>query len=217
LLRAWLSPAAGDLRTVSDPILTRVADSDRAALQECIDRHGGLVWSLARRMSSDATDAEDAVQEIFVELWKSADRFKEPTASATTVVAMIARRRLIDRRRRRNRSSDQVGPISAASPRAAAADPDRTTISAEAARAAAAMMQLPPEQQQVLSLSIHHDRTFEQIAEILSMPLGTVKTHARRGLIRLRDLLHPARAAQGGAGAPRGHAPAGDDAVEIIS
>jgi RNA polymerase sigma-70 factor (ECF subfamily) len=194
-----------------DPILTRVANGDCAAVQECLDRYGGLVWSLARRLCLDATDVEDAVQEIFVDLWKSADRFNESIASEPTFVAMIARRRLIDRRRKRMRSPEDAAGFPEASVPAAAVDVDHASVSDEAARAAAAMKQLRPEQQQVLALAIHYGRTFEQIAQILGMPLGTVKTHARRGLIRLRELLDASRVSHGH---PRG---AGSDAVEAPS
>ncbi|MCX5746449.1 MAG: sigma-70 family RNA polymerase sigma factor, partial [Proteobacteria bacterium] len=83
------------------PLLARVAVGDRGALRECLDRYGGLVWSIARRF--EASEAEDAVQEIFVDLWKSAVRYDPEVASEPTFIAMIARRRLIDRRRSRGR------------------------------------------------------------------------------------------------------------------
>jgi len=171
-----------------DPsILHRVARGDPGAIQECMDRFGGLVWSLARRLCPDPTDAEDAVQEIFIDLWKSAARFDESIASETTFVAMIARRRLIDRGRRRQRR-----PEVAAIPETIAADrPERdpTEIREEARMAAKAFERLRPEQRRVLQLAIQYGCSHEQIATTTGLPLGTVKTHARRGLIRLRNLL----------------------------
>ena len=86
--------------SVSDSLLNRVAAGEMAAMQECINQYGGLVWSLARRFSASAADAEDAVQEVFITLWKYASRFDESKGSETTFVSMIARRRLIDRLRR---------------------------------------------------------------------------------------------------------------------
>ena len=85
------------------PILARIAAGDSAAVEECMVEYGGLVWSLARRLSPSNADAEDAVQEIFVELWKNASRFDSAKASEKTFIAMIAKRRLIDRLRHKNR------------------------------------------------------------------------------------------------------------------
>ena len=90
------------------PILERVARQEPGAVDEMMKRFGGLVWSLARRSCPDATEAEDAVQEIFVEIWRTAGRFDSSIAGEATFVAMIARRRLIDRTRRRTRRPQPV-------------------------------------------------------------------------------------------------------------
>ena len=91
---------------VAQTILQRIASGDSLAVQECLDTYGGLIWSLARRMLPDVNEAEDAVQEIFIEIWKTAERFDESKSSETTYVAMIARRRLIDRLRKSNPSTE---------------------------------------------------------------------------------------------------------------
>ena len=83
-------------------LLPRIATGDNHAMEECLDLYGNLVWSLARRMSPSA-DADDAVQEIFLDIWKNAARFNKNVASEKTFVMMIARRRLIDRRRKLGR------------------------------------------------------------------------------------------------------------------
>src|SRR3954470_11204914 len=83
------------------PLLGRVAAGDQQAVRECLARYGGLVWSIARRF--EGNDAEDAVQEIFLDLWRSAPRFDPQLSSEPAFVAMLARRRLIDRRRMRQR------------------------------------------------------------------------------------------------------------------
>ena len=168
-------------------ILSRVAAGEPGAINECMQRFHGLVWSLARRMGAGAADAEDAVQEIFIDLWKSAERFDPSIASETTFVAMIARRRLIDRGRRRMRR-----PEAAMIEETVSAPPPMNDASElkDAARIAEdAMRTLRPEQQRVLQLAIHHGCSHEQIAASTGLPLGTVKTHARRGLIRLRQAL----------------------------
>ena len=168
-------------------ILQRVAAGDPSAPAECIERFSGLVWSLARRLCASASDAEDAVQEIFIDIWKSAARFDAEIASETTFVAMIARRRLIDRGRRRMRRPE-VPQIA----ETVADQRDRKDLSEAGEQqgiAQRAFAQLRPEQQQVLQLAIHHGCSHEQIATATGMPLGTVKTHARRGLIKIRQIL----------------------------
>ena len=169
-------------------LLQRVADGDAAAVDECLGHYGGLVWSLARRLCPRHEDAEDAVQEIFVEIWRNAGKFDPGIASEATYITMIARRRLIDRYRRRSRDLDTTTLIQ----EVVAPDGEherRSEISEEAARAREYMRQLRPEERKVLELSINQGLSQSQIAEATNLPLGTVKTHARRGLIRLRQLL----------------------------
>jgi RNA polymerase sigma-70 factor (ECF subfamily) len=165
-----------------------VAQGDDSAVQQCLDEFGGLVWSLARRMLPRGEDPADAVQEIFIELWRKADRYDPAIASEKTFVAMLTRRRLIDKIRKVGRT-----PRSAALDEAAhvPADdgPDLVELSDEASRIRALVEQLSPDQQRVLSLSINEGWAHSQIAESLDMPLGTVKTHVRRGLMRVRELL----------------------------
>jgi RNA polymerase sigma factor (sigma-70 family) len=169
------------------PILERVGRNEPGAVDEMMSRFGGLVWSLARRSCPTTAEAEDAVQEIFIEIWKTASRFDASIAGEATFVAMITRRRLIDRTRRRTRRPEPVA-LNESSPAPESSD-DHLEISEEAGIASEAFEKLRPEQQQVLTLAIHHGRSHEQIAATTGMPLGTVKTHARRGLIRLRQLL----------------------------
>jgi RNA polymerase sigma factor (sigma-70 family) len=78
---------------VAPYLLQRVAAGDKSAVRDCIDRFGGLVWALARRMSPGAAEAEDAVQEIFMDLWRSSARFDPTIASEPAFVTMVARRR----------------------------------------------------------------------------------------------------------------------------
>lgn len=174
----------------ADSTLQRIAAGDGAAVRSCIDRHGPLVWALVRRATLDHAEAEDLVQEIFVDLWASAGRFDPEVASETTFVAMIARRRLIDRRRRLGRCP-RGEPVAIPGDRAATAPGVERTLElrdeAEAARRA--LGDLRPDQRLVLLLAIEQGLTYEQIARQTGMPLGTVKTHARRGLIRLRERL----------------------------
>lgn len=171
---------------MTDAILQRIASGDRNAVQDCLDKYGGLIWSIARKMLRDQNELEDAVQEIFVDLWKNAWRFDESKASETTFIAMIARRRLIDRIRHSSRrvSGESLDEIS--SEPFTRADKD-IQVCVEARQAAEAMRELRPEQQQVLTLSIIQGMSHQEIADAIGMPLGTVKTHARRGILKVRE------------------------------
>jgi RNA polymerase sigma-70 factor (ECF subfamily) len=175
-------------RRMTDLVLTRIAAGDANALRQCIEQFGNLVWSIARRLTRTRADAEDAVQEIFTDIWRSAARFDPRQGSETVFVATIARRRLIDRLRRvsnqgTTESTDAVESLEWADPGIHA------ETSAEARTAARAVMQLRPEQRQVLELGLLQGLSHSEIAEALRMPLGTVKTMMRRGLIQVRQLM----------------------------
>lgn len=169
-------------------ILKRIAAGDKTAVQDCLSHYGGLVWSLARRMSPNTDEAEDAVQEIFIDVWKNAARFDETQSSETTFIAMIARRRLIDRLRKVNRQPNVNSLEDVVAEPTSDKDAD-LQICVEAKEAAEAMKNLRPEQRQILHLSIVQGFSHQEIADALGMPLGTVKTHARRGLIQVREVL----------------------------
>lgn len=172
---------------MAQAILQRIAAGDNAAVQDCLKKYGGLVWSLARRMLRNVNDAEDAVQEIFLDIWKNAERFDASQSSETTFIAMIARRRLIDRIRfsQRRISTDSLEDVLVQP-----ADPSTRNmhISLEAGDALKALKALRPEQQQVLQLSIVQGLSHQEISDTTGMPLGTVKTHARRGILQVRNL-----------------------------
>ncbi len=139
-------------------------------------------------MLRNSDDAEDAVQEIFVDIWKNAARFDETQSSETTFIAMIARRRLIDRIRYSTRriSADSLDDVLT---EPFTRSDKEMQISVEAKEAAEAIRELRPEQQQVLKLSIVQGMSHQEIADATGMPIGTVKTHARRGLMQVREIL----------------------------
>ncbi len=195
----WTWNAVESVRTrprdpsVSNYLLQRVAAGDTQAVAACVDQFGGLVWSLSRRLLGRPSDAEDAVQEVFIELWKNASKFDPTIASEATFVAMIARRRLIDRRRREARRPESESVALEDVLIATEGEQANFELHDEAARAAAALEQLKPEQQSVLRLAVCHGWPHQLIADRLGLPLGTVKTHVRRGLIRIREELDSER------------------------
>lgn len=154
-----------------------------------MDAYGGLVWSLARRYSESAADAEDATQEIFLEIWKSAGRYDPAMGKESTFIATIARRRLIDRIRAASRRPptmeyDETTTIDPASTGQHAGD-----VAADIGMAQQALAKLSRDQREILLLGIVEGLSHSEIATATGKPLGTVKTQMRRGLIRLRTLL----------------------------
>lgn len=169
-------------------LLPRVANGEPAAVSECLDRYGNLVWSLARRSLHDRQAAEDAVQDIFFKLWEVADRFDPQIASESTFIAMIARRKLIDiSRKRKLPTSSSIEFDSFRGHESDAAE--QLEISDEAAKAATLLNKLPNDQQQVIKLSIFDGLSHSKIADETGLSLGTVKTHIRRGILKLRSAL----------------------------
>ena len=179
---------------VSESLLEKIASGDRSAVSDCVNRYGGLVWSLARRFTGSQADAEDAVQEIFISLWKSAERFDSSKSSEMTFVAMIARRRLIDLNRKRKTASKAISsqPIDTVEPESISDPSEQAELSDDAAEAIRVLNDLPDDQQQAIKLSVYSGLTHNQIAERMNLPLGTIKTHIRRGLVKVRDKLNQA-------------------------
>jgi RNA polymerase sigma-70 factor (ECF subfamily) len=173
------------MTTDAPSILDRIARGEPGADAALLDQYGGLVWTLTRRMIRNPADAEDAVQEIFADVWNSArqGRFDARKGSEATFVAMIARRRLVDRLRKRPAPGDALVEVPAAPTTDAAFETD------DAARAAKAFAELTEAQQTAIRLSVVHGRSHEEVSRDTGMPLGTVKAHIRRGLIRLREAL----------------------------
>lgn len=176
--------------TPTQSILERVAAGDTAAVSECLDRYGDLVWSLARRYLRNASDAEDAVQDIFIDIWGSSARYDRNIASEVAFISTIARRRLIDKIRAAERKplmdsldDDEGAPIDPGIPATVEDDTEVTIVER-------VLAEMDPEHQKVLSMSLYEGYSHSEIAERLSLPLGTVKTRVRRGLIHIREQLN---------------------------
>ena len=179
---------------MNDSILERVARGDSQAVEECLDRYGALVWSLARRHAPSQEQAEDAVQEIFIDIWKSAGRYDATKASEAAFIAMIARRRLIGLVRSTSRRPQEHS----LSTELQLPDPSQAQLenSAEASLAMRALKQIDGKERDVILLSVYHGMSHGQIANRTGLPLGTVKTYIRRGLRRVKELLEAPRFGQ---------------------
>lgn len=172
-----------------ETILQRIARGDSGAVRDCLDRYGDYIWSLAHRyLAAMGDDVDDAVQEIFVELWRSASRFDPAIGSEPAFIATIAHRRLISRQRKAGRHR-AVSVENVAEPAARAQLRDPAALHDEARAAAEAFRQLTDDERHIIELSLYHGLTHERIASLVNIPVGTVKTRIRRGLIRLRDLM----------------------------
>lgn len=168
-------------------LVARVAAGDVEALGEAYDLHGALVYSLALRMLGRPEEAEDLLQDVFLELWDRADRFDPARSTLAGFLVVMTRSRAIDRiRSRRARDAATARAESGAGP----CGPLELASGAEARRqVTAALDGLPQDERRVLELAYFDGLSQSQIAETLHAPLGTVKGRARSGLRRLRERL----------------------------
>ena len=171
-------------------LMARVAASEQGAVEELYDRFGGLVFRIARQLLPSNAEAEDAVQEVFLRLWKTADRFNPERAKLVTWVILLSRRHVIDRLRRRNSRPKTVVPpedMLAARPEG---DP-AVERQEEGQQLRAVVATLPQLQRTVIERAYFQGFTLREVSVQLDLPLGTVKSALSRGLARLRDQIKP--------------------------
>ena len=174
------------IKKIEDSILFSLAREETGAFEKLVDQYGNLIWSIARRYLSNQTEAEDAVQEVFIAIWKSAERFDPTKASEVTFVSMIARRRLIDHLRKIYRHKD-LEPIDDCFDDDALETKSILDKSADVQIISEAINQFAEEDRELLSLSIYQGYSHSEISKLMNIPLGTVKTKIRRNLIQLRE------------------------------
>lgn len=175
--------------TTTYSILARIAKGDETAVQECIDTYGNLIWSLAKKFTARQDDAEDAVQEVFMEIWQNAGRYDSTRSAEITFISMLARRRLIDRLRKTYRQP-AVQSIDDYIETAPNVFEKQIHTKIQARRTVSAIRTLRPEQRELVLLSIYEGMSHSEIASAKSMPLGTVKTHIRRGFDKIRAVMN---------------------------
>ena len=169
-------------------LMRRVAHGDEAAMGELYDRFVGLVFKASRQVLSSRAEADDAVQETFVRLWQTADRFDPQRAKLVTWGMLITRRHLIDRLRRKSARPEQLGldsAIETLGPVTQAPVLPGGEHDVEVLRRRVA--ELPELQRVVIERTYLQGFTLREVAEQLGAPLGTVKSALSRGLARLRD------------------------------
>jgi RNA polymerase sigma-70 factor (ECF subfamily) len=171
-----------------DALVALVARSDELALAELYDRHGRTAFGLAVRVLRDRNLAEDAVQEAFLGVWRTAGRFMPERSKASTWILMLVHRRAVDAvRREERRSTDPLenAPEGLTDDTAA----EEAWRSLERTRVREAMAQLPDPQREAIELAFYAGFTQSELSERLGVPLGTIKSRVFAGLARLRDLL----------------------------
>ena len=188
-LLTTLPPVMGDLAQVSDEALVSlVASYDEQALAELYDRFGRVAYGLALRILRDEALAQDAVQEAFLGVWRSADRYLPERAKASTWILTLVHRRAVDLVRREDRRRGE--PLDdAPEPVALSTVEGEATLGFQRRVVQEALKGLPADQREALELAYYGGLTQSELAERLGQPLGTIKSRMFMGLARLRDLL----------------------------
>lgn len=178
--------------TKKETILKRIAEGDQTAVEDCINQYGNLIWALAKKYTPTQEDAEDAVQEIFTEIWQNAARYDSGKSKEITFISTIARRRLIDRLRKiyRRPVAQSIEDTFETAPNVFETE---LNTKIEANRVIKAMKYLRVEQREMMFLNIYEGMSHGEIAEKTGLPLGTVKTHIRRGFRRVRGMMMPSK------------------------
>ena len=176
-------------KTSDSDLLRAVGRGDEAALAACYDRYRLILFGLILRILNDRAEAEDVLQETFLQVWRRANDFDESRGRAFTWLVTIARSRALDRLRSHG-SRARIAAEAAAENRDSVGDATEETLrSEEAVVVHRALVELPEEQRRALLLAYFEGLTQTEIATRLGIPLGTVKTRVRSGMIRLRELL----------------------------
>ena len=178
-----------ELAHLSDEALVALAArSEQSALAELYDRFGRPAYGLALRVLRDETLAEDAVQDAFLSVWRTAARFVPERGKASTWILTLVHRRAVDLvRREERRRTDALEPE--AEGKAVPAVDEEAWLRLQRERVQTALRQLPDQQREAIELAYYGGFTQSELAERLGQPLGTIKSRMFLGLGRLRELL----------------------------
>jgi RNA polymerase sigma-70 factor, ECF subfamily len=169
-----------------------IGSRDRAAFAEFYDRHATRLYSVAQRILNDATEAQDVVQDVFMQIWEKAGQFDARLGQPSFWVVTLVRNKAIDRIRasqRRAKLADDAGAEAALA--AGTAEPPHESLHGreKAGLIRSALVELPADQRHAIELAFFSGLTQHEISAQLSEPLGTIKARIRRGLLKLRDQL----------------------------
>jgi RNA polymerase sigma-70 factor (ECF subfamily) len=171
-------------------LLGRVADGDQRAFSQLYDQTSARVFGLVRRLLKDAAQSEEVTQEIFLEVWQNAKRYDDSKGSAATWMLTMAHRRAVDRIRSSQSTRDRDQKIGLRDlEREYDSVAESVEITVESERVGEALKRLTELQRQAVTLAYYGGYSHSEVAEMLKVPIGTVKTRLRDGMIRLRDEL----------------------------
>jgi RNA polymerase sigma-70 factor (ECF subfamily) len=182
-------PAAPRPARLED-LLVLVAKGDQPAYAELYERMSAPIYGLVRRVLRDPSQSEEVAQEVLLAVWRTASRFDETQGSATAWVMTMAHRRAVDRVRSEQATADRhhkFGQREVEPDYDSVSDTVATQLEREAVRKC--LEALTDLQRESITLAYYSGQTYREVAERLEIPLGTVKTRMRDGLIRLRDCL----------------------------
>lgn len=173
-------------------LLRRIAAADSEALEALYDETSGVLYSVAFRILGNTHDAEEIIQDVFVQIWEKAKMFNTDLGSPLSWLFGITRHRSIDRiraRQRRLRLADESEQTAEAAREAASAAGDAQAADLDLCAIRSAVMRLPVEQRQAIEMAFFSGMTHAEIVEATGEPLGTIKARIRRGLLKLRENL----------------------------
>lgn len=173
-------------------LLRQIAAGDRVAFAEFYDRHATLMFSVASKILNNATEAEDVLQETFLQIWEKAASFDARLGKASSWVVILVRNKSIDRVRasqRRSRLAEAAGVEFAVVAEVRDSANEQLHGHDKATLIRSAIGSLPADQRQAVELAFFSGLTQQEISEKISAPLGTVKARIRRGLLKMRDQL----------------------------
>lgn len=174
----------------SEDLLLRVARGDEDAFSQLYDRVAPTVWGVARRVLRDSALAEDVTQEVLVEVWRKASRFDPQRGSALAWVTTLAHRRAVDRVRSEHATARREQLVSDRSVPAPYDEvSEQVGLQLERQQVRRCINTLTALQRESVLLAFYRGYTYPEVATLLDVPLGTIKTRMRDGLIRLRDCL----------------------------
>jgi RNA polymerase sigma-70 factor (ECF subfamily) len=170
-----------------EALLALTSRADENALGELYDRYGRVAYGLALRIVRDRALAEDAVQEAFLAVWRSAGAFLAEQGKPSTWILTLVHRRAVDLVRREERR--RADPLDDVEPATGEATDEEAWLRAQRQVVQEALRKLPPEQREAIELAYYGGFTQSELAEKLGQPLGTIKSRMFAGLKRLRELL----------------------------